>query len=131
MEEALEEEKCREKTESFSEEVGYDVTQIYFKDVRQWLVLGQEQERLLSRRARAGDFEARQKMIEHNLRLVINIARHYENRGVALADLIEEGNLGLIHALGKFEPDLGFRFSTYATCWIRQYIERAIMNQSR
>ncbi len=124
-------EQAEQGEESFPEEVGYDVTQIYFRDVRRWNVLGQEQERHLSRRARAGDFEARQKMIEHNLRLVINIARHYENRGLALSDLIEEGNLGLIHALEKFEPDFGFRFSTYATCWIRQYIERAIMNQSR
>ncbi|HQT25476.1 MAG TPA: sigma-70 family RNA polymerase sigma factor, partial [Burkholderiales bacterium] len=70
-------------------------------------------------------------MIEHNLRLVINIARHYVNRGIDLMDLIEEGNLGLMHALDKFEPERGFRFSTYATWWIRQYVERAIMNQSR
>jgi RNA polymerase nonessential primary-like sigma factor len=70
-------------------------------------------------------------MIEHNLRLVVNIAKHYVNRGLSLLDLVEEGNLGLMHALDKFEPERGFRFSTYATWWIRQNIERAIMNQSR
>ena len=84
-----------------------------------------------ARRAAQGDFAARQKMIERNLRLVVNIAKHYLNRSMPLLDLVEEGNLGLMHALDKFDPERGFRFSTYATWWIRQNIERAIMNQSR
>ncbi len=82
-------------------------------------------------RARGGDFSARQSMIEHNLRLVVSIAKGYLGRGVPLADLIEEGNLGLMHAIDKFEPERGFRLSTYATWWIRQSVERAVMNQSR
>jgi RNA polymerase nonessential primary-like sigma factor len=85
---------------------------------------------MYSRRAQRGDESARQRMIESNLRLVVKIARRYINRGLPLLDLIEEGNLGLIHAVKKFDPERGFRFSTYATWWIRQTIERAIMNQS-
>jgi RNA polymerase nonessential primary-like sigma factor len=108
-----------------------DATQLYLNEIGQNALLTAQQERELAFRAKAGEFEARQKMIEHNLRLVVNIAKHYVNRGVPLLDLIEEGNLGLIHALEKFEPERGFRFSTYATWWIRQNVERAIMNQSR
>ncbi len=120
-----------EQQESYVEEGGYDVTQLYFNEIGQKALLTVDEERMLTRLVRQGDFQARQKMIEHNLRLVVNIAKRYVNRGVALLDLIEEGNLGLIHALEKFDPELGFRFSTYATWWIRQNIERAIMNQSR
>lgn len=108
-----------------------DVTQIYLNEIGANPLLTADQERELARRVRQGDFAARQKMIERNLRLVVNIAKHYLNRGIPLLDLVEEGNLGLIHALEKFDPERGFRFSTYATWWIRQNIERAIMNQSR
>ncbi|MBI4755414.1 MAG: RNA polymerase sigma factor RpoS [Betaproteobacteria bacterium] len=108
-----------------------DVTQLYLNEIGANPLLTPEQELDLSRRVRIGEFEARQKMIEHNLRLVVNIAKHYLNRGLPLLDLVEEGNLGLIHALEKFDPERGFRFSTYATWWIRQNIERAIMSQSR
>ena len=108
-----------------------DVTQLYLNEIGAKPLLTPEQELLTARLVRAGDFAARQKMIEHNLRLVVNIAKHYLNRGIPLLDLVEEGNLGLIHALEKFDPERGFRFSTYATWWIRQSIERGIMNQSR
>jgi RNA polymerase nonessential primary-like sigma factor len=108
-----------------------DVTQLYLNQIGAKPLLTAEEEQEAARRMKAGDFSARQKMIEHNLRLVVNIAKHYLNRGIPLLDLVEEGNLGLIHALEKFDPERGFRFSTYATWWIRQAIERGIMNQSR
>ena len=108
-----------------------DVTQHYLNEIGAKPLFTPEQEFEWACRARSGEFIARQKMIEHNLRLVVNIAKHYLNRGIPLLDLIEEGNLGLIHAIEKFDPQRGFRFSTYATWWIRQSIERAIMNQSR
>ena len=120
-----------EKPEPLVEDESYDISQIYFNKIGRKAVLTVEQERVLTSLTKAGDFDARQKMIEHNLRWVAKIARRYLNRGVALMDLIEEGNLGLIHAIEKFDPGFGFRFSTYATWWIRQSIERAIMNQSR
>jgi RNA polymerase nonessential primary-like sigma factor len=112
-------------------EAQVDVTQLYLNEIGQSPLLTAAEEIELSRRSLKGDFEARQTMIERNLRLVVNIAKHYANRGLTLLDLVEEGNLGLIHALEKFDPERGFRFSTYATWWIRQNIERAIMNQSR
>ena len=108
-----------------------DVTQMYLNEIGQHVLLTAEEELALARAMAAGDFSARQRLIEHNLRLVVSIAKHYTNRGLALPDLIEEGNLGLIHALGKFDAERGFRFTTYATWWIRQAVERAIMNQSR
>ncbi len=108
-----------------------DVTQIYLHEIGLNPLFSPEEELHYARRAAQGDFAARQKMIERNLRLVVNIAKHYLNRGMPLLDLVEEGNLGLMHALDKFDPERGFRFSTYATWWIRQNIERAIMNQSR
>lgn len=112
-------------------ELSTDTTQHYLNRIGTKPLLGAEQEVQVATLAKAGDFAARQKMIEHNLRLVVSIAKHYINRGVVLLDLIEEGNIGLMRAIDKFEPERGFRFSTYATWWIRQSIERAIMNQAR
>ncbi|MFD1008081.1 RNA polymerase sigma factor RpoS [Oceanisphaera ostreae] len=108
-----------------------DVTQLYLGEIGFSPLLTAEEEVLYSRRALRGDLIARKRMIESNLRLVVKISRRYNNRGLALLDLIEEGNLGLIRAVEKFDPERGFRFSTYATWWIRQTIERAIMNQTR
>jgi RNA polymerase nonessential primary-like sigma factor len=108
----------------------HDPTQLYLSEIGVSPLLTADEEKHFARRALKGDESARQRMIESNLRLVVKIARRYLNRGLPLLDLIEEGNLGLIHAVKKFDPERGFRFSTYATWWIRQTIERAIMNQS-
>lgn len=108
-----------------------DATSLYLSEIGFSPLLTAEQEVRLARLARRGDQAARCRMIESNLRLTVKIARRYLNRGLPLLDLIEEGNLGLIRAVEKFDPERGFRFSTYATWWIRQTVERALMNQTR
>ncbi|MFM8454079.1 MAG: RNA polymerase sigma factor RpoS [Gammaproteobacteria bacterium] len=108
-----------------------DPTQMYLLEIGASPLLTAEEEIYYSRLAKKGDMKARNKMVQCNLRLVVKLARRYLNRGLALLDLIEEGNLGLMRAVEKFDPDRGFRFSTYATWWIRQNIERAIMSQPK
>ena len=108
-----------------------DATQLYLSEIGFSPLLTAEEEVYFARKALRGCEASRKRMIVSNLRLVVKIARRYNNRGLALLDLIEEGNLGLIRAVEKFDPERGFRFSTYATWWIRQTIERAIMNQTR
>lgn len=108
-----------------------DATRMYLGEIGFSPLLTAEEEVYFARRALQGCEASRNRMVESNLRLVVKISRRYMNRGLSLLDLIEEGNLGLIHAVEKFDPERGFRFSTYATWWIRQTIERAIMNQTR
>ena len=122
-------EKSKDKTREISHQA--DATRLYLKEIGFSPLLSAEEEVYYSRRAQKGDEDSRKRMIESNLRLVVKIARRYMNRGLALLDLIEEGNLGLMRAVEKFDPERGFRFSTYATWWIRQTIERGIMNQTR
>ncbi len=139
QEAAEEEEQTQESSEAEEEtpriaradDAQADATRIYLREIGFSPLLTAEEEVYYARRAQKGDGEARRRMIESNLRLVVKIARRYMNRGLALLDLIEEGNLGLIRAVEKFDPERGFRFSTYATWWIRQTIERGIMNQTR
>ena len=108
-----------------------DATRMYLKEIEFSELLTADEEKHFTRLAQKGCERSRARMIECNLRLVVKIARRYMNRGLALLDLIEEGNLGLIHSVEKFDPERGFRFSTYATWWIRQTIERGLMNQTR
>jgi RNA polymerase nonessential primary-like sigma factor len=108
-----------------------DALSVYLRGVRRRKLFTADEEFECATRAHSGDFAARQSMIEHNLRLVISIAKAYSGRGVPLSDLIDEGNLGLMHAIEKFDPNLGFRFSTYATWWIRQSVDRALHYQGR
>lgn len=108
-----------------------DLTRIYLSEIGRTKLLTAEEERELARAVQSGCDHSKRRMISANLRLVVRIARAYIHRGLPLLDLIEEGNLGLIRAVEKFDPERGFRFSTYATWWIRQAVERALMNQSR
>lgn len=145
LEEYSEQEAVEERSDPFEasseEEESYtpgsvpdsqlDATRLYLSEIGFSPLLSAEEEVYYARLAQKGEQSGRQRMIESNLRLVVKIARRYLNRGLTLLDLIEEGNLGLIRAVEKFDPERGFRFSTYATWWIRQTIERAIMNQTR
>lgn len=130
-------EKETEKEDSIAyqsklvERKSFDPTSMYLQEIGFSPLLSAEEEVYYGRLVKKGDMDARNRMVESNLRLVVKIARRYLMRGLAFLDLIEEGNLGLMHAVEKFDPEKGFRFSTYATWWIRQTIERAIMNQSR
>jgi RNA polymerase nonessential primary-like sigma factor len=103
----------------------------YLEEIRNFPLLDEEEETKLARRVQAGDEEARKKMIESNLRLVVHLAKHYQNRGLPIEDLIEEGNLGLIRAVERFDPEFNCRFSTYAVWWIRQYMSRSLISQSK
>lgn len=129
LERVVEEPEVKEEFDASAKNL--DATQLYLGEIGFSPLLTAEEEVLYARRALRGDEAARKRMIESNLRLVVKISRRYSNRGLALQDLIEEGNLGLIRAVEKFDPERGFRFSTYATWWIRQTIERALMNQTR
>ncbi len=123
--------KKKVETSEESYQKTLDATQLYLNEIGFSPLLSAEEEVYFARKALKGCEASRKRMIESNLRLVVKISRRYVNRGLALLDLIEEGNLGLIRAVEKFDPERGFRFSTYATWWIRQTIERAIMNQTR
>ena len=115
----------------FGEDSHNDVLTTYLRQIHRTALFTAEEELACARLAKQGDFSARQSMITHNLRLVVSIAKAYMGRGVPLSDLIEEGNIGLMHAIDKYDPERGFRFSTYASWWIRQSVDRALMYQGR
>ena len=125
------EDKLDKKYDNRFADSNADSLSSYFNTIRKYPLLSSEQETEIGKKAKLGDKRSIDLMITSNLRLVVKIAKNYRARGVPLLDLIEEGNLGLIHAVQKFEPERGFRFSTYATWWIRQSIEQAVMIQSR
>ncbi len=127
----LKESKFDRAKSSPSNKKSLDATQLYLNEIGFSPLLTADEEKYFARLALKGDEASRRRMIESNLRLVVKISRRYINRGLTLLDLIEEGNLGLMRAVEKFDPERGFRFSTYATWWIRQTIERGIMNQTR
>lgn len=123
--------ECDREEEVAEKEKSYDSIQRYFREIGKLPILSMEDEQSLAYRARAGDAAARERMISSNLRLVVSVAKKYNNCGLPLPDLIEEGNLGLIKAVEKFQPEKGYRFSTYATWWIRQSIVRALAKHTR
>jgi RNA polymerase primary sigma factor len=127
-EDEAEEEDPKASGDYFVEE---DSTKVYLREIGRHKLLSGREEIELARATRAGDEIARRKLVQSNLRLVVSIARRYINRGIGFQDLIQEGNLGLIRATEKFDPERGYKFSTYATWWIRQSITRAIANKSR
>lgn len=129
--ESVEDAEAEQLPESAARQPLADMTRLYLNDIGEARLLNASEEAECARRARQGDPEGRQRMIVCNLRLVVKIARRYVQRGMSLLDLIQEGNLGLMRAVEKYDPEKGFRFSTYATWWIRQNIERALMNQTR
>lgn len=127
----VEEQESQLESIDLSTNEGCDATQIYLREISRYPLLTAEQEIEYARKARKGNEEFRKRMIVSNLRLVVRVSRNYIKSGMPLLDLIEEGNMGLIRAVEKFDPERGFRFSTYAIWWIRQSVERAIMNQNR
>jgi len=130
-EEDAEEEAEEESSSSNYPDEGQDAIKLYLKEIRVSSLLSFEEEQDLAKKIAKGDEDARKRMIESNLRLVVNIGKRYINRGLPFSDVIEEGNIGLIKAVEKFKPEKGFRFSTYASWWIKQSIERALVNQTR